>query len=266
MITEVIYWNPVIPRFKGRIGRRLPFHEAANNFGDLIGPALVEEILRRNGLQFSNSAGIGQRLLTVGSILHLAQHKDIVWGSGRNGRITTEKHTARDLDIRMLRGPLTKAFVESIGLKAPNLFGDPALLLGHLFPRLLDRSARPSHEVTFVPNLHDPVPLRCRKWTVHPRGDLWSTIERIASSRFVIASSLHGVIVAEALGIPARLLRSRSEPEFKYADYYLGTGRPDYTPAPSIDWALLKGGERPAVFDTEAMLAAFPIDLFGPAT
>lgn len=54
-------------------------------------------------------------------------------------------------------------------------------------------------------------------------------VRAVGSASIVYASSLHGVIVADALGIPAALLRlsgsKRSrEPEFKYADYFESVG------------------------------------------
>ena len=46
---------------------------------------------------------------------------------------------------------------------------------------------------------------------VNPLAPLWEVIRHIAQSEFVVASSLHGIIVAEALGVPVRPLGSRAE-------------------------------------------------------
>lgn len=84
-------------------------------------------------------------------------------------------------------------------------------------------------------------------------------------SDFVISGSLHGIIVAEAFGIPARLLyNNSSEPLYKYIDYYMGTGRAHFAYALSIEEALEMQGEAPAVFDASALLSSFPFDLFEP--
>ncbi|KAF2419637.1 hypothetical protein B2K11_04130 [Microbacterium sp. B35-30] len=47
----------------------------------------------------------------------------------------------------------------------------------------------------------------------------------IARCEFLITSSLHGFILAHALGVPAQLVQaSEQEPEFKYADYLSAMG------------------------------------------
>ena len=52
-------------------------------------------------------------------------------------------------------------------------------------------------------------------------------LERILSCKLVLSSSLHGLVFAEAFGVPARWLElagsKRTEKGFKYHDYYSGT-------------------------------------------
>ena len=88
-------------------------------------------------------------------------------------------------------------------------------------------------------------------------------ISRILTADLVISSSLHGIIVAEAFGIPSRLLRLTSaEPMLKYQDYYSGTGRNKFSYAHSIEDAQRMGGEELPQFDADGLLRAFPIDLW----
>ena len=68
-------------------------------------------------------------------------------------------------------------------------------------------------------------------------------IRAILDSEFVISTSLHGLVLADAYGIPARMLRiTENEPLFKYQDYYEGTGRSTFTFATSVEEALTMGG------------------------
>ena len=88
-------------------------------------------------------------------------------------------------------------------------------------------------------------------------------VRAILQSRFVLSGSLHGLIIAEAFGIPARLLRlSDREALFKYQDYYLRTGRQACSPTRSVAEGLAQGGEPPPLFNAQALLDAFPMDLW----
>ena len=218
-------------------------------------------MLERAGL--SGSANPGKRLLTIGSILHFANPGDVVWGTGRNGRIAESAHTIEALDIRAVRGPLTRDFLLQRGMRCPEIFGDPALLLPLLRPDLVDLSRHRRHQVTFVSHIDDPRRSLPRGMNcVSPRADIETILRALVQSDLVIATSMHPVIVAEAFGIPARSIVNQSEPEFKFADYYLSTGRPDYTRATSVAEALTVGGERPPQVDIQPLLNSFPLDLF----
>lgn len=76
------------------------------------------------------------------------------------------------------------------------------------------------------------------------------------------ASPLHGVIVAEALGVPCRVVRSRAEHSFKYLDYFLGTGRKDIDFADSPEQAQEMGTHDPMIWSPDNLLSSFPYDLF----
>lgn len=258
MVVDLFHWNPRRRALRGRLGRRLPIRRRVNNFGDLIGPMLVRRILEDLGIDALSGSG---RLLSVGSVLHLAESGDTVWGSGVNGKQT--EVDGRPLDVRAVRGPRTREQLLRSGAEVPEVYGDPALL----WPRYWSRdhylgSEEPTHDVTLVPNLHDWSALRHDPRAVSPRRPVHEVIGRIARSRLVVGSSLHGVVLADAFGIPARFVAPRWEPPFKYDDYLLGTGREPYAPAPDVDTAVRSGGHPAAVWDGEPLLAAFPRDLW----
>jgi hypothetical protein len=59
-----------------------------------------------------------------------------------------------------------------------------------------------------------------------------NVIHHILATQILVTSSLHGLILAEAYGVTAVLLRDREqkwEPHFKFLDYFLSTGRGDQT-------------------------------------
>src|SRR5690606_14915863 len=68
-------------------------------------------------------------------------------------------------------------------------------------------------------------------------------ISDILGAELIISSSLHGLIVAEAYGVPAVLLDDIDKDYLKYNDYYLSTGRGDYKKAKTVEEALSLGPE-----------------------
>ncbi|MFJ3028228.1 polysaccharide pyruvyl transferase family protein [Curtobacterium sp. NPDC087080] len=202
-----------------------------------------------------------RRLVAIGSVIHLARGKDVIWGAGVNGKMLHALGRVQTLDVRAVRGPRTRERLLSLGVPCPPIYGDPALLIPHLMQA--DHDGRPQERdiaLTHVPNLNDreshgPV-------TLDPRSSLEDCIDRIRRSELVVGSSLHGVIIAEAFGVPAILIAPKHEDMFKYEDYYGGTGRQSFQVAGSIDEAVNAELNDPPVFDPAALMGAFPVDLW----
>ena len=260
--VSVFSWNPRRPVAASVLGKRIRGLARTNNFGDLLGPLLAAQIASPAPVRVIHGPR-PQKLLTIGSVLHYARDSDCVWGSGVNGKVAINMHRFSNLDVRAVRGPLTRAFLQDRGIAVPEVFGDPGLLTPVLFPKLRDRALDKKFDLTIVPNLNDLPNFAGYDHVLDPTQAMDTCLERIAMSRFVVGSSLHAIVVAESLGIPARIVSSPNESEFKYRDYYEGTGRTDVDFAPSIASALAMGGVAPAVFDPSRLLDAFPIDLWG---
>jgi pyruvyltransferase len=136
-------------------------------------------------------------------------------------------------------------------------------LLPTLFPQVTAWAESKQHALTVVPNLNDLRSTPRDETVISPRQDIWTVVQRIAQSDMVVGSSLHAIIVAESLGIPARPVVSERESSFKYRDYYLGTGRdPRHVLAASVQDAISRGGAPPLQWSPDALLAAFPRDLW----
>jgi pyruvyltransferase len=249
----LFYWNE---KWRGR---------TFVNFGDYISLKLVEIILGGPIRAYvKGQKNSEQKLLATGSIISFAQDGDLVWGSGINGKLLNKKdYKCKTLDIRSVRGPLTRRFLkEQLNIDCPEVYGDPALLVPYFFPEFT-RSEKPTYDYIIIPHYSEEDLFQKEEWdNVVFSTEPWEQVlTKILDSRFVIASSLHGVIIAEAYGIPARLLRvSNNEPLFKYQDYYLGTGRPTFEYASTIDQALEMGGEAPIQCDLEKLYSAFPFE------
>ena len=235
------------------------------NFGDYLSVKIVERILEHPVTIYKKSKLPQQKLLALGSILWFAETGDVLWGTGSNNKYPHAKdYVFTDLDVRALRGPLIKAFLEdNFGIDCPDVFGDPGLLFPYLFPEF-KRKKNPKHPYLVIPHFYEKSLFKDNEEHVVFPTDPWDEVIReILDSEFVISGSLHGLILAEAYGIPARYLRlSEREPLFKYQDYYLSTGRYDTQFATTVQEALEMGGEDPIVFDPEPFYDAFPFDLW----
>lgn len=229
------------------------------NFGDELSKVIVERLAGVR-LSWSPPSLSARRslLFALGSILNLARDGDVVWGSGfRDAPSPEQRSLMAAVDVRAVRGPMTRDLLLSMGIDCPAVYGDPALLLPRLYP---DLPAPPrTRDYVVIPNCGEIEFFHGYHHVVSPMGP-WRDITRaIRESALVVSSSLHGLVVADAYGIPARWLRmTNREPLFKYQDYYAATGRPQAVFAASVGEALDMGGEAPARIDLEPLVRSFP--------
>ena len=230
------------------------------NFGDALAAELVRGIVARNPALRPQRRS--HRLLSIGSVLHFGRPHDVVWGAGVNGKVEGARVGSSQLDVRAVRGPLTRDLLLQRGVPTPEVFGDPGLLVPTVFPFTRDWAQRKRRALAVVPNFNDARHYAAHPDFVNPLAPLWDVIRRIAESEFVIASSLHGIVIAEALGVPVRPLVSPSESAFKYDDYAAGTGREPLPASETIEHALRSGPIAPLEWNPDALLEAFPTDLW----
>lgn len=236
------------------------------NFGDYLSKIIVGEMALKNNLKEMKLSN--KRLLSIGSILHFAKDNDIIWGSGINGKIELTKLNFMNLDIKAVRGPLTKEILEKKGIPTPEVFGDPALLLPEFFSDLKYMPIK--NKIIVIPNLNELE--ECRKLIpaqfqlVSPFLHWTKVVNEILSSEIVFTSSLHGLIVSEAFRVPVVLFKPfGGETLFKYEDYLEGTGRKLNQDFKSFNQLFReKDGIKfsPMKFNAEALKSVFPICAF----
>ena len=75
-----------------------------------------------------------QCLFTIDSVIHFAKTNDLIGGSGINGkRLERVQFNFKMLDIRMIRGPRSRRYLEKIGVPCPKAYGDRGLLFPMFF-------------------------------------------------------------------------------------------------------------------------------------
>lgn len=186
--------------------------EGVANFGDELGPA----ILQRMGIEIERVDTIAEaQLVTCGSLLeHAAQEAKpgtVVWGSGlMYGDPVDVSH----LDIRAVRGNLT---ARALGLDVPT--GDP----GSLVPWLWSKP-KIQHQIGVVRHYVDQREYPWADVVIDAGCPVDEVIELIGSCCQIASSSLHGLIVADAWGIPTIRLHHPDVAgnDFKWADWFIG--------------------------------------------
>jgi pyruvyltransferase len=260
-VVVVVNWNPRRRLGRGRFTVQVPFTPRVNNFGDLLGPLIVQRMRERRGL--GAPVDPARRLLTVGSIMHFAREGDVIWGTGVNGNVARARVTG-GLSVRATRGPRAAGLLRQWGNRVPPVYGDPALLLPQLWDDRELGIVRRSSGVVYVPHWEDRGLFPSD--ALNPRGEAMEVVRAIASASLVVSSSLHGIIVAEAYGVPAVPVRASRESLLKYHDYYEGTGRtlPDFAPTPELAGSYEPA---PAIVDwsPQPLLDAFPDELWEAA-
>lgn len=189
------------------------YWQQENNFGDKLTPYLFEKI---HGERPEFSRGHG-KVVAVGSVMHHAKQGDIIWGTG----MISERHFPKTstLDIRAVRGPLTRDRLQRIGIECPEVYGDPALLL----PAVYRPDVTRKHQVGFVRHYVDGRIFPDLN-TIDVTLPVEQFIDRVLECDRIVSSSLHGLVVADAYGIPSQHFPCKGlvGGNFKFADYELG--------------------------------------------
>ncbi|KAK1741619.1 hypothetical protein QTG54_007192 [Skeletonema marinoi] len=158
----------------------------------------------------------------------MVKEGDHVWGICVNPSHFRAGTLPKSLTLHSVRGPLTSNFIKKEGFNSTKNdslpLGDPVCFvvhkndLGHTFVR------KPP------PNVHI---ITCAQH--------WETaVTEIQSCGFVASSSLHGIVVADALSIPRLWFQFndtstiRTEGNFKYQDYLQSIGHMNARPIRNV--------------------------------
>ena len=91
------------------------------NWGDAINPILIEKLSGQTPVLVNENPDY----LCVGSVLQWATKNTTVWGTGFIGE---DRRLPCSVNIRAVRGPLTRNIILNQGFKCPEVYGDPAML------------------------------------------------------------------------------------------------------------------------------------------
>jgi len=198
------------------------------NYGDALGPYLVEKISNKKVVWIHPKKFYIKNLwqpiyVTIGSVLAHVNKKCIVWGSG----VINENQVVKAAQFLAVRGPETRRVLVNQGYDVPEIYGDPALLLPDYYLPEVNKK----HRLGIIPHYVDynaVVELfKDNKDVVIidlMTNDVELTTTQILECERIISSSLHGIIVPHAYGIPAIWTKFSDRlfgDNIKFKDYFM---------------------------------------------
>ena len=241
------------------------------NYGDLLSPYLITKlsgcsIVHKNyacgnwkshlyylinsivhldwGLKVPYLFPFEKHVVAIGSILSYSNKSSHIWGSGF---MSKEEHFNGG-KVHAVRGKLSLVHLvdeeKMQGRKLTNLqnvsLGDPALLL----PIVYNPSIQKNHKIGIIPHFSEQEYFEKTigdKYHVISmmKDDIETVTNEILSCEYILSSSLHGIIVAHAYGIPALWIEYSGLEEgtkgFKFNDYFSAVNIEPYQPLNNLN-------------------------------
>lgn len=169
----------------------------------------------------------------IGSILQSANRRTVVWGSG----LISEDEYPKEAPKRIcaVRGPLSRKVLQEHGIECPEVYGDPALLLSRYYtpkePTKKFRLGIVAHVCDeknqiirdFLRKDYDVIQISLSSY------ERWQdVVDQVCSCEAIVSSSLHGLVVADAYGIPNTWIEFSDLViglGFKFRDYFMSVNR-----------------------------------------
>jgi hypothetical protein len=280
------------------------------NLGDALSAVIVSAIagFPARRASFDNPS---ERMVAVGTIGHAQKNGFLhIWGTGLDAtlnpvdrslnRYTRPPNTA--FLIHAVRGRQTANVLRGQGIEVPDVFGDPVWFLPRIMPMGHVQKTHELGVVLHISELTDADPQALvkeafRRYTIPaslagsirlintftaPNFNAFTEkVEEIASCRRIVSTSLHGIVIAEAYGIPCgwfgtyeagpmilKVAEAESRMDHRVRDFYSGVGksgvvafcqdRGQETPWEDVI-AWIDEAWQPLGYDGRALFDSFPV-------
>ena len=247
------------------------------NIGDDINAVLLHYLSGKKILNYDEFFHKPMvNLMGIGSILDWKSTNDsIVWGSGIMDCEVVIPNQCKPMEVVAVRGVLTKLVLEKNGILCPDVFGDPALLLPNVYQPFVEKSEIigiiPHYVDLDDPNLHKLLKnnRNVELINIQHYKNWKDVIDQICSCKYIVSSSLHGLILSDAYKVPNVWVKFSDKivgNDFKYYDYFSAVGRNDIC----LDMRnIISISELDKVvrmyekinFDDDLLLSSFPLNL-----
>ncbi|MCX7099647.1 MAG: polysaccharide pyruvyl transferase family protein [Methylococcales bacterium] len=205
---------------------RLRYFIRVNNIGDRINPTLISSITNKDTIWYP---GIEKpHLVACGSLLSGANENSIVWGTGIM-HPSFPLSGVQATNIFAVRGKLSHGALRKSGIAVGDIpLGDPGFLLqniakDHLKTHKKYRLGVAAHYVDRRNGFIQSILKEDGVIDLNVHYDEAAFFNAISQCEAVVSSSLHGLIFAEALGIPNLWIEVSDEVAgggFKFHDWF----------------------------------------------
>lgn len=240
-IIKLVYWDApnlgdlLSPYIVHKLSKKRIFHKSG--YISFI-PLLKELIVCILRLQFKRMSELlfpwEKNILAIGSIISLGNRCSLIWGSG----FMSEKESFKGGTVLAVRGEYTSRKLGKMGYGICKILGDPALLLPLCFAPALQKK----YKLGVIPHWSETdffierysrdyqiIDLRTR--------NVEETLKEILACEYILSTSLHGIIISHAYGIPALWIKHQTIhlDDFKFKDYFSSVGIEIYDAFRNID-------------------------------
>ncbi len=208
------------------------YYKQTPNFGDMLVPYILKKITNKDNYQFDFNENQKPKILSIGSIMRIANKNTIVYGSGIRDLNQQLQYT----NAQFVRGPHTRNALLKKGVYTPPVYGDMGLLMPDFYKPTFSKK----YKLGLIPHYVDygkAKQLYSNNPLIHiidvRNPNIEHTINEIASCEKILSSSLHGLIICDAYNIPNKWIKFSNNikgDDTKFQDYFLSVNRVDKTP------------------------------------
>lgn len=211
------------------------YYDAVSNVGDQLNPFLLPRLFDVDVALAT--VPTAPHLTAIGSILQAANQQSQIWGTG----VMHDTYPVPDIspaNVHAVRGKLSYQWLQSGGMKLPDVpLGDPGFLIRNEVQNI-SRTKR--YKVGIVSHYQDRALVSASgllaedgvaDLNVYLHPEMFLAI--MASCEVIVSSSLHGLVLAEALDIPNIWVGFSDHVGgggFKFADWFSLAKRPQLRP------------------------------------
>jgi len=238
-IQKYYYTDSIISDFKDKWNIN-----PSKNWGDIISKYIMEcfsgKVLKEENVFHYDEGRVmvnkNGKIIGVGSSMLFTNSDDYVWGTGCLDEFSVGKIPKK---VYAVRGPLTRNILLKCGWDVPKVYGDPALL----FPKIYNPKVEKKYKYGLIPHYREfdtieglNIIHRMESFgvkIVNITAGIYEFITELLECEYILSSSLHGLIAADAYKIPnhrVNIIESMVGGDFKYKDYFESVSKKYYEP------------------------------------